>query len=133
MVIAELKRVEESQDGTIGVLLIEKEVQCFILENRSWQNKPFVSCIPPGVYVCKRITSPNHGVTFEVQDVPGRSGILFHIGNISENTEGCLLTGRRVGCLNGKRAVLDSVGAFRDFIARLSGVDEFKLVVTENF
>jgi len=133
MLSADLSRIEQSGHGTIGVLRIEKEVQCFVLEKRSLLIAPRLSCIPPGVYICKRITSPRHGKTFEIEDVPGRTHILFHIGNTDSDTEGCLLLGRRPGYINGKRGILESRLAFYDFMTRLNGVDEFNLTITENF
>lgn len=133
MLTIEAIRLEESLDGTVSVLRIEKELQCFILENCSWQNKPFLSCIPPGVYTCKRINSPKFGNTFEIINVPGRTDILFHAGNTSNDTAGCLLTGRRLGYLKDKRAVLESRFAFKEFMKRLDDVKEFKIVITENF
>ena len=131
--IAELKRLEESRDGIIGILSIDKEIQCFILENRNRQNKPNVSCIPAGSYFCRRIESPKFNETFEVCDVPDRSGILFHQGNTADDTYGCLLPGRRAGHLYGKRAVLESGRAFVDLMEKMSGIEKFKFVITECF
>ena len=131
--IPELKRIEESKDGIIGILLIDKEIQCFIFENRNRQNKSNISCIPAGTYLCRRIESPKFNETFEVCDVPDRSGILFHQGNTVDDTYGCLLPGRRAGYLYGKRAVLESGRAFVDLMEKTLNVDEFKLVITEYF
>lgn len=127
--LAELKRLEETEGGTIGVLLIDNRIQCFILENQYLDNEPFVSCIPPGTYTCIRTQSPKFNEVFEVCNVPGRSHILFHAGNTADDTYGCLLPGRRVGFLEGKRAVRQSGRALVEMMERFEGEDEFRLVI----
>jgi len=131
--IAELRRIEETNDGTIGILLFDKIIQCFILENKNMNNEPYVSCIPTGVYTCRRKISKRFSETFEICNVPGRSHILFHVGNIQDDTDGCLLPGLRTGMLKNKRAVLDSGKAFVRLMNSLTILNEFKLVITENF
>jgi len=132
-IVAEIKRIEETQDGIIGVLLTDGRLRCYTLEKRYLLNAPNVSSIPPGSYICNRITSPHHGKTFEISDVPGRSHILFHIGNTDNDTEGCILLGRRVGYINKKRGILESKLAFYDVMTLLHGVTSFPLTITENF
>ena len=50
--------------------------------------------------------------TFEVLDVPNRSGILFHMGNTVDDTKGCILVASYYGVLNSLPAVLHSYAAF---------------------
>lgn len=50
--------------------------------------------IPAGVYSAYGQTSPKFGTTKLYLNVPGRSGILFHGGNTTEDTRGCILTGK---------------------------------------
>lgn len=131
--IVELRRIEESEDGTIGILLLNKKIQCFILENKNLANKPCVSCVPIGIYNCKRVQSPRFNETFEVTNVPNRTHILFHVGNTEKDTFGCLLPGDRVGYLKNKRAVLDSGKSFVNLMEELESINEFKLIITEVF
>ena len=86
MKIVEIIRHEESEQGTIGVVKIDKEVFCFSLEPSDLLNKPNESCIPTGQYFCTRIISPKFGESFEVINVPNRTKILIHKGNVSANT-----------------------------------------------
>lgn len=133
MIDAMIDRMETSRQGTIGVLRIDGNVQCFTYELPDRGNAPNVSCIPPGRYACRRVQSPTKGEVFEVMDVPGRSHILIHIGNNSEDSQGCILPGRRVGHLEGLRAVLDSGGAFYDFMQAMAEVDEFPLTIRNTY
>ena len=46
------------------------------------------SCIPAGTYNCERLNHPRFGHCWHVKDVPGRSEILFHAGNIASGQRG---------------------------------------------
>lgn len=80
----------------VGMLLIEGKPKYLTLELPWLDNKPKISCIPTGEYICKKTISQKAGRTYEVTNVPGRSGILFHAGNEPKDTEGCILLGERL-------------------------------------
>jgi len=127
-----LKRVTENQDGTFGVLIENLDAFALTLEPEWKDNKQNVSCIPAGTYECERFQSNDFGETFRLIGVPERYGILFHWGNVEENTEGCILVGEEYGKLYGKSAVLRSNYSdrgFREFMRRLDGHDRFLLTV----
>ena len=123
-----LKRIAFTSDGTFGVLIAGAP---FALTcEREWlDNKPDVSCIPSGTYICKRVNSPRFGNTFEVMFVKGRTNILFHSGNTEDDSKGCILVGEEFGDVNGKAAVLSSKKGFAEFLERLKDVDEFILII----
>lgn len=132
-----LTRFASTPDGVLGRL----GPWC-TLEEEALGNRPNVSCIPAGTYLCRRSRYHAGGYdTFEITGVPNRSRILFHIGNTEEDTAGCILVGKRFGVLvrtdedTGRKApklaVLDSRTAFREFMERLDGVSEFMLQITE--
>lgn len=126
-----LKRLTTGSEGTFGVLM-EDGVPFALTCERPWlENRPGVSCIPRGWYRCRRKISPRFGETFEVAEVPGRSHIIFHAGNTAQDSRGCILLGRSFGELGGRAAVLASRIAFREFMERLSGRDEFILSIEE--
>lgn len=125
----ELIRLETGDDGTFGVLRVDGKVHCVTLEPPDEDNRQNVSCVPEGEYVCRRIHSPRYGNTFEVADVPGRTHILFHPGNVVGDTRGCVLVGRQFGLLRGDRAVLNSGKTFDGFMALSEGIDEFRLTI----
>lgn len=124
-----LKRVAFRSDGTFGVLL-DGNIPFALTCEREWRdNETQASCIPPGMYHCKRVNSPKFGDTFEVTGVPGRSAILFHAGNTEDDTRGCILVGEQFGGLNGKLAVLSSKAGFGEFLRRLGSWDEFSFEI----
>lgn len=122
-------RIERSADGVFGVLTLNNQAVCLTLERPWLDNRQNVSCIPPDIYQCKRVDSPKFKETFEVLNVPGRSDILFHIGNTIDDSLGCILPGSKFGELKGKRGVLESGAAFFEFMTALAGVDFFPLQI----
>jgi len=89
--IVELIRLEEDEEfGTFGVLKINKQTFCVPLEPPDRENMPFRSSIPAQQYTCKRHESQKFGETFIVTKVPARDRVLFHAGNVVDDTEGCI-------------------------------------------
>lgn len=129
----EIVRLEESDQGTFGVLKIDKEVFCLTLEQDDEENKANESSIPAQQYICKRVDSPKYGDTFEVCKVPGRSHILFHSGNFISDTKGCILLGQEFGKLGEKRGVLNSGKAFCRFMEEMKAEEIFHLTIKEEF
>lgn len=124
-----LIRIAYLSDGTFGVLLDDGVPFCVTLERPWLNNRRNVSCIPDGEYLCKRVDSSKFGDTFEVIDVPGRSHILFHKGNLKEDTHGCILVGEQYEPLNFANAVLASGKAFQEFLYRTDDIDSFVLKI----
>ena len=81
----------------IGKLYCNGEFMAHTLELPWRDNQKSVSCIPEGRYKCRvrlaRESASRDYVHLLVQDVPGRSYILFHYGNFPSDTRGCILTG----------------------------------------
>lgn len=120
-----LIRITGIQDGTFGVLLDEK-IPFSLTVERSWlNNRKNESCIPDGEYLCKRVQSPRFGNTFEVMNVPNRTEILFHKGNIMDDSHGCIIVGEQYEYLRGKVAILASGEAMKEFLNRTINVQEF--------
>lgn len=134
-----LVRVARNLVATYGVLIYGDTPICVTLE-RPWKNNQRgVSCIPGGplpspcVYQCARVESPKFGNTFEVLNVPSRSAILFHKGNIDADTHGCIVLGESFNPILGRPGVTDSGHAFDEFIGLLRMTDRFQLSVVEAF
>ena len=125
-----LIRIAYIPDGTFGVLFDEDTPFCLTLEREWNDNKRGESCIPIGEYVCKRIQSPKFGDTFEILHVSKRSNILFHKGNIEDDSHGCILVGEMYERLKTKNAILASGKAWKEFLWRLEDIKFFKLKIT---
>ncbi|MCX2780412.1 DUF5675 family protein [Microbulbifer thermotolerans] len=87
-----LTRYAYGPDATLGRLVVGDET--FWTVERPWLgNKPFESCIPEGVYRCLPYSSAKFPDVWELQDVPGRSKILIHVGNYASDVVGCIAVG----------------------------------------
>ena len=96
-------------------------------------NKTGISCIPAGAYTCKRVDSPKFGDTFEVIDVDGRSHILFHKGNLDDDSHGCILVGEKYGNLGSNSGILDSGSGYAEFMNLLADDQYFNLTIIDHF
>ena len=127
---ARIVRLEESDQGAIGVLLLQGEVFCFTLEpDRNERGKLHT---PQGVYHCQRFRGTRWKNTFEIL-VPGHTAVLFHSGNVEADTKGCVLLGSSVGKLKGERAVLNSGLTFKQFLIVTANLEEFSLFVEDRY
>lgn len=88
-------------------------------------NKAQESCIPAGIYPVKRHASPRFGNTFEVTGVPGRDEILFHGGNTTADTHGCILLGK----IRNDNRLIKSREALQQFFDLIGGEETFQLKV----
>jgi len=125
--IFHLIRTAFTEHGVFGVFLDGRIPFCLTLERPWLNNQRNVSCINGGEYVCRRVQSPKFGNTFEVTNVRGRSEILFHKGNLMEDSHGCILLGEQYESLGGKPAILASGKAFSEFLERTKDIDSFIL------
>lgn len=112
----------ESEDGAFF---------CRTLEHSYFDEKiGHLPKLPPGVYTCvrgvHRLKRGGPFVTFEVTNVPGHSGILFHPGNVEADSEGCILLGLGQ---EGDKQITDSRLAFEGFLEFNAGLDQFELTV----
>ena len=60
---------------------------CFMLELPWLENKRRISCIPEGLYWMRKEHDVKHGDHFRIENVPGRDGILMHIGNYATESK----------------------------------------------
>ena len=94
---AVLTRLRDDGKQTLGELRIYDDIAgvwaCKTLELPWLDNRQQVSCIPPGRYRVTPRFTPEKGHHFSINDVPGRSAILFHSGNFVTQIRGCILVG----------------------------------------
>jgi hypothetical protein len=128
-------RLEQSDQGTLGVLLINREIFCFTLEPPDRDNQANISSIPANrAYLCRPFTSEKFGHTFEITDVPNRSAVLFHAGNVVADTRGCVILGATVGKLKTwDRAVLNSGDTFKRFMSLVGKEHALTLFISKGY
>lgn len=116
-----VERKEHFPEETRGELYIDGKFECYTLEDEHHDTKVKGDTrIPAGTYPIVLRKEGGHHAKYakeypdmhkgmlHVSNVPNFQWILIHKGNTEENTEGCLLVGRKKGKLGSKNAVLDS-------------------------
>jgi len=130
MKVARLVRLEQSDEGALGVLVIDGVIQCFTLEpDVDDKLKPQIK---QGSYHCQRFHGTKWKDTFEIV-VPGHTAVLFHAGNTEADTQMCILLGATTGKLKGERAVLNSGDTFKAFMALMGKDQEFVLFIEDRY
>lgn len=130
MITAYLVRTESTDECIRGYFVVDGEV--FSTLEPPWRdNECNKSCIVCGKYdtdFMARSASGKYRDVYHLQDVPGRSAILIHKGNLPRHTRGCVLLGKRRGMLGGRRAVLNSATAMAELL-EVIGEKSFRLEV----
>lgn len=88
--------------------------------------------VPSGTYTCLQGMHNLPGLsgefqTYEVQAVPGHTGILFHPGNYNKDSEGCILVGTDVSPES--QMITQSGHAFAKFLTLQQNDRTFQLTV----
>lgn len=104
-----LNRKPSTPEGTFGDICdVNGLIICDTCELSWLNNEPDKSCIPLGKYNVIRHNTDEHPNTWQLQNVPGRTGILIHNGNTERDSLGCIIVGNGRGTVNGLPAVLHS-------------------------
>jgi len=113
---------------TLGTMYLRGEELCKTLE-RPWKdNKQGISCIPEGSYKCVKDDTGKFKY-WKVLDVPNRTLIEIHNGNLVKNTEGCILVGKNHLYSNDEWIVQYSISTLKKLKPILG--DEFELIIKE--
>lgn len=105
-------------DRTIGVLFGDG-IYLKTLERRWLDNQVSISCIPEGAYHVKRDKTGRFQY-YAVQNVPGRTDIEFHEGNLVNDSQGCILLGKR---LSRDLELVDSMTAMNELVEYIGDND----------
>lgn len=133
-----LFRLQHGDQGTGGVLVLPGGVFCNTLELPWRENRTGRSCIPCGEYDVAVRQSPRFGPVYHVKNVPDRTWIEVHSGNLAgdiamgyrTHVEGCILLGQYFGRIDGQLAVLSSRPTVRGLMDALDGAP-FRLLVED--
>ena len=99
---ATIMRQPSTPAGTFGLFISDSGLQLHSLEKPWADNAPDVSCIPPGVYICKWGWSAKHGCNvYILQNVADRTMIEIHPANLAEQLLGCIALGEGVDTFAG--------------------------------
>ena len=112
--------ITRKSDNGVEILgrLTTEGFSCKTLERPYKDNKPMISAIPKGNYEVKWTFSPKMlHYTYQVINVPTRSGIRIHKGNYFFDIEGCILLGSAYTDLNkdGKLDIINSTTTIKAF------------------
>ena len=130
-----LIRLIAGPDGILSVLEDENGVEiCETIEHAYPSGLTgWVPKIPNGTFTCVRGPHRLHSMTedfttFEVTEVPGHTGVLFHCGNTENDSEGCVLLGEYAGDSK-SLVIINSRLAFEKFMNLQDSITEFELTV----
>lgn len=115
-----------TENVTIGKLYYDDEFICHTIERPWLSNAVNESCVPEGEYLVKMTNSPKYGPTYEVKNVPCRSHILFHKGNTTKDTRGCILPVSKIDVFEDYIGGYSSKSAYDRFMNLLRG-ESFRL------
>lgn len=129
MTRATLLRTDHSDHGTFGRLVVGWKA--WFTGELPWRdNASDLSCIPVGEYPCRMTFSPRFRVQMYLVDkTPDRVGVRIHPANLmgdvtkgfKSQLHGCIALGKKLGYIDGQKAVLVSRPAVREFEAALEG------------
>lgn len=133
--ILQLVRCRASEHGTFGRLFLDDDPVCYTLEP-----PPFVlhPCIPEGDYqITLDVVSPKyryrfpyntlcHGKVPRLLNVPGREGILIHIGCFAKDTLGCILVAEKSSLTR----LFHSTNAFIQLYNKIKNYKNLHILIT---
>lgn len=127
----------DSTDGRPGILDIEG-IPTFPTIELPWKNNQAdISCVSIGEYLIERFYSQRFKMElFRLLNVPNRDAIEIHPANTIHDLLGCIGLGLSFGIIDTKGhgqvwGVRDSRAAISQFMAKMTGENLAKLVITE--
>ena len=120
-------------NGVFGVLTSEGGLKLADTLEHAYNEQnslPDQPKLPLGEYTCLRgmhslHSHPETFSAYEVTGVPGHTGILFHIGNYNNDSDGCILLGQYLD----NTMIIHSKQTFDAFMTVMQNIPEFTLLV----
>ena len=134
-----VERYSSGPESTLGRLHVDGVFACYTCEDQRQPGPkvPTETRIPAGTYDLKlrrfggthasyrKTYGAMHRGMLWLQDVPGFTDVLIHVGNTDDDSEGCLLIGLdRVQYPAGGGYVLHSASAYRRFYPPIAAAIE---------
>lgn len=96
-----LSRFEQGKAFTKGYIVDKNLKLCCTIEpgwNWNMKDNPATkeneaSCIPEGMYLCKKYSGTEFKNVWEITGVAGKSGVLIHNGNYAIQSKSCVIVG----------------------------------------
>jgi hypothetical protein len=112
-----LQRIASRPDGIASVLFLDGFPRFCCLEHAYDINGFYHPKLSPGIYTCRRgqhkLKTGGYLLTYEICNVLRDSGILFHYGNLEQNSEGCILVGKNFDLIGSQMAVMNTRTAWQ--------------------
>lgn len=128
-----IKRTTYNDEGTWGIF--EYNYRPFAVSGElPWHdNKQEISCIPPGCYTAQVQNHSQKGMVLRLMDVPGRDGVLVHVGNIPKHDSlGCILIGESFEPIDDMQAVTNSGKARNELLSLIAGDKQVLLKIEDH-
>ena len=120
----QLNRLRDNGESTIGSVFINGEFECFSIEDT--ENIPKIygeTRIPKGIYDIKLRKEGSMNLKYSdryvshqgmlwLQNVENFEWVYIHVGNNSDDTDGCILLGNVCRAVSGKQEVQGSSLAY---------------------
>jgi hypothetical protein len=136
-------RFVADNNTTISKVSVDGEFICFGLEDEYREKKVAGETrIPAGTYKVAPRKEGRHYAAYSkrwrwhrgalwIQNVPGFSYIMIHIGNTEKDTEGCLLVGSYAETTPGKMMIAQSAQAYELLYKKVIGeAEQGRLAIT---
>lgn len=138
-----LTRTDFDPDGIFGQLRSEDGESLYYSLEHAYDSQngigSYAPKVPAGTYLCIKGRhqlehSPAPFTAFELQNVPGHTNILIHVGNYNDDSEGCILLGMDIAPTgDGSTHMLKSSNAaFNQFMDLQKDVDQFTLTIRDS-
>lgn len=131
----QLIRTTDNSIQTVGKIYVsgDQHYTADTLERPYKNNEKGISCIPAGRYICVKV-GPSEAIPYDhisITNVPNRSGVCIHSGNLYTHSKGCIIVGKGYADINkdGQQDVLQSKKTLIELMNVLP--DEFTLNITE--
>ncbi len=130
-----LLRFQQDDKATLGNLISGSIKYCCTIEpawNWNMKDDPKTkeneaSCIPEGIYLCKKYSGTSYKDVWEITGVPGKTAVLIHSGNFAYQSKSCILVGNKHTEYKGIPMVNDSVNTLNRL--KVSLPDQFFLEI----